>query len=168
MKRQNKDYQKIATVQLTLHDGTLHTVAINGILKEYGAFIDISNHIKNNSEGFLLRIEDTARIAMLNLTNVSPYLLLFFDEELLFKGTSYSIKGGSGNYTIQTQYKNILFLRMPHNLKLNPIFKDFIYPRHVYFETFRVFCKSRQCEVYAPISRNVINTIIKYHYFTMC
>ena len=46
-----------------------------------------------------------------------------FDDELYFNGASYSLNSGSGTFTIQTQYKNILFLRAPHNLKLNQIIK---------------------------------------------
>lgn len=54
-------------------------------------------------------------ITLLNSTIVSDYILLFFDADLVFKGASYSIKSS----TIQTQYKNILFLKLPHTLRLS-------------------------------------------------
>lgn len=96
-------------------------VPINCILKLDSSFVDMANFLNEDALGVLVQLEHHQTITILNLTDMSPYVLLFFDDELYFKGTSYSIKSGTGSFIIQTQYKNILLVRMPHNLKLNTI-----------------------------------------------
>lgn len=96
-------------------------VLINCIIKLDSSFVDIANHLNKDELGVLIQFEHNQTITILNLTDVTPYALLFFDDELLFKGASYSTKSDTGNFTIQTQYKNILFVRIPHNLNLNKI-----------------------------------------------
>ena len=96
-------------------------VSINSMITLDSSFVDMANYINENQLGVLIQFEHHQTITILNLTDVSPYVLLFFDDELYFKGASYSIKSGTGSFTLQTQYKNILLVRMPHNLKLNKI-----------------------------------------------
>ena len=96
-------------------------VLINSIIKLDSSFVDMANHLNKDELGALIQFKHNQPITILNLTDVTPYVLLFFDDELCFKGASFSNKSGTGSYTIQTQYKNILFVRMPHNLKLNQI-----------------------------------------------
>ncbi len=118
------------TVFVNLKVGKINSsqeVPINRIIKLDSSFVDMANYIHEDELGVLIQFEHNQTIALLNLTDVSPYVLLFFDDELYFKGASYSIKSGTGSFTIQTQYKNILFLRVPHNLKLNKIINYGIY-----------------------------------------
>lgn len=96
-------------------------VDINSIITIDSSFVDMSYYLNKDDFGALIKLEHHQMITSLNLTEVSPYLLLFFDDDLFFKGASYSIKNGNGNSTLQTQYKNILFLRLPHNIELNQI-----------------------------------------------
>ena len=96
-------------------------IFINSIIKLDSAFVEMANHLNKSELGALIQFEHNQPISILNLTNVTPYVLLFFDEELYFKGASYSIKSGTGNFNIQTPYKNILFVRIPHTLNLNKI-----------------------------------------------
>ena len=96
-------------------------VPINSIIKLDSSFVDIAKYINEVDIGVLIQIRHHQTITILNLTDVTPYVLLFFDDKLYFKGASYSIKSGTGSFTIQTQYKNILLIRIPHNLKLNKI-----------------------------------------------
>ena len=112
------------TVFINLKDGEINysqEVIINSIIKLDSSFVDITNHLNQDELGVLIQFEHCQTITTLNLTDVFPYVLLFFDADLIFKGASYSLKSGTGSFTIQTQYKNILFVRMPHNLKLNQI-----------------------------------------------
>jgi hypothetical protein len=85
------------------------------------SFIDVNNYNCNNENVILMRINNTARISTINLTNISPYAILSFDENLEFKGVSFSIKSSKGDYSISTPYKTLLFLRLPHLLELDQI-----------------------------------------------
>ena len=96
-------------------------VPINSIIKLDSSFVDMGNYLNENQLGVLMQLQHHQEITLLNLTNVSPYILLFFDADLVFKGASYSIKSSPGSFSIQTQSKNILFLRLPHTLRLNQI-----------------------------------------------
>ena len=94
---------------------------VNCIININSSFVDMSNHLNQDELSALIQFEHNQPTATLNLTDVTPYALLFFDDELCFKGASCSVKSGTGSFYIQTQYKNILFVRMPHNLKLKQI-----------------------------------------------
>ncbi|MEH6514133.1 MAG: hypothetical protein V7734_13650 [Maribacter arcticus] len=112
------------TVFINLKEGEINysqEVLINFIIKLDSSFVDIANYVNENELGVLIQFEHHQTITILNLTDVSPYVLLFFDDELYCKGASYSIKSGTGSFIIQTQYKNILLVRIPHNLKLSKI-----------------------------------------------
>ena len=98
-------------------------IFVNSIIKLDSSFVNLGKHLNEDDSGVLIQLEHNQTVALLNLTGVSPYVLLFFDDELYFKGVTQSIKCSTGSFTIQTQYKNILFLRIPHNLELNKIIK---------------------------------------------
>jgi hypothetical protein len=96
-------------------------VPVNCIININSSFVDMSNHLNQDELGALIQFKHNQPSTILNVTDVTPYALLFFDDELCFKGASCSVKSGTGSFNIQTQYNNILFVRMPHNLKLNQI-----------------------------------------------
>jgi hypothetical protein len=58
---------------------------------------------------------------LLELSKVSPFVLLLFDEKLEFSGASYSINYGNGSFGINTQAKRILFLHHSINVKLEEV-----------------------------------------------
>ena len=87
------------------------------------AFVDISRYLNDNELGLLLQLQHKQPITTLHVTDVAPYVLLYFDADLNYKGAAYSIKSGTGSFTIHTPYKTILFVRLPHDLKLNTITK---------------------------------------------
>ena len=112
------------TVSINCKEGKIYSsqkVSINNILKLNSSFVDMAKSLNEDELGVLIQLEHNQPTTILNLTKVSPYALLFFDDELNFKGASYSIKSATGSFAIQTQYRNILFLRIPHNLKLSTI-----------------------------------------------
>ncbi len=96
-------------------------VPINCIIKIDSSFVDMGQYLNENKLGALILFEHHQLITTLHLTEVCPYVILCFDADLIFKGASYSLKSGTGPFTLQTQYKTILFLRLPHTLKLNTI-----------------------------------------------
>ena len=85
------------------------------------SFVDVAHYISKEEKVVLLQFTHRQATSTLNLTGLSPYMLVFFNDELEYKGASYSIKSGTGSFTISSPYKNILFLRMPHAINLNKI-----------------------------------------------
>jgi hypothetical protein len=105
------------TVFLKLKEGektSSKALLINDIITLDEAFIDMGNYLKKDTVGALIHF-NSQQIIQLNLTKVSPYILLFFDDSLIFKGATHSIVSGTGSFSIQTEYKHI------HDLKLNTI-----------------------------------------------
>ena len=114
------------TVFINLKEGVIKSsqnVPIHAIITLDTAFVDLTTYLNDNQVGVLLQLQHRQPISTLHLTDVTPYVLLYFDEELHFKGAAYSIKSGTGPFTIHTPYKTILFVRLPHDLKLNTITK---------------------------------------------
>ena len=118
---EGENYTEIPYVSLHLTNDHINHVYTDSIIESDSGFIDVKSYLKEDSKALLFRFSQDEMNTQLVLTNVTPYVILFFDNELYFKGASYSINVGSGSYTIQTQYKNILFVRMPHDLQLNEI-----------------------------------------------
>ena len=96
-------------------------VPVNCIININSSFVDISNHLHKDDLGALVQFEHNKTISILNLTDVTPYILLFFDNELCFNGASYSLNKERASYMLQTEYKTILFIKYPNNLRLNNI-----------------------------------------------
>jgi hypothetical protein len=96
------------------------TLPITKIITLDKAFVDLSVHLENETTGALFRFTHQHN-SHLNLTNVSPYVLLFFNDTLDFVGATHSIKNGTGEFTVKTPYKHILLVKMPHSLTLKSI-----------------------------------------------
>ena len=112
------------TVFINYREGkfiTSQLLPISQHIQLESAFVDLTNYFKKEELGVLIQFTHQQITTLLDLTRVAPYVLLYFDKDLIYKGASYSIKSGTGNFTISTQYKNILLLRMPIDLKLNTI-----------------------------------------------
>ena len=115
-----KNHKELLSVKL-LNEDTFQEVLVKSMYTLESAFIDVNRYIKDNDEGLLIRIKNKTGTSIINLTNVSPYVILFFEENLEFKGASYSLNSGTGSYCIQTQYKTVLFIKHPNTIKLNKI-----------------------------------------------
>jgi len=111
------------TVFINLKEGnksSSKTITINDIITLDESFVDMANYLNKDTAGTLVHFKHQ-QIIQLNLTRVSPYILLFFDDNLNYEGATHSIFSGAGSFTIQTAYKYILFLKIPYDLKLNNI-----------------------------------------------
>jgi len=114
------------TVFIKLKEGvntSSQELTINSIIRLDSSFVEMTNYLDEGKLSVLIQFEHNQPITTLNLTDVTPYVLLFFDDELYFQGASYSIKNSTGSFTIQTQFRNILFIRTPHYLAINQINK---------------------------------------------
>ena len=104
-----------------LYEETIHELPIKSFFNIKSSFINLNDIIREDEESILIRIDHSDITTTINLTNISPYVVLCFDETLNFKGASYSIKRNSGAYAIQTQYKTLLFIKHPNNIKFNEL-----------------------------------------------
>lgn len=111
------------TLTLNLKEGnTASSIAVpidNSITLD-ASFIDVVTYFDKGTRNFLFQFNHQQN-SYLNVTDVSPYMLLFFDEEYKYIGATLSIKNGTGNFTIITQHKYVLFLKMPHDIKAHTI-----------------------------------------------
>lgn len=120
MKQKTKNYKKLLSVKL-LYKSTFQKLAVKSMYTLESNFIDLNKYIKYDEEGFLIKIKNDSLTSMINLTNVNPFVILFFEENSKFKGASYSLNNVKGSYHIQTQYKTILFMKHPNTLNLKNI-----------------------------------------------
>ena len=114
------------TVFINLQEGDIKSAQetpINAIITIDKSFIDMTDYIDDDTLGVLLQLQHHQPITTLHLTDVTPYVLLCFDEALHYQGAAYSLKSGTGPFMIHTPYKTLLFVKHPHNLKLNTITK---------------------------------------------
>ena len=73
------------TVFINLKEGEINysqEVSINSSITLDSSFVDMSNYLDEDALGVLVRFEHDQTTTRLNLTDVSPYVLLFFDHIL--------------------------------------------------------------------------------------
>ncbi|EAQ42515.1 hypothetical protein [Polaribacter sp. MED152] len=122
IEQMNMKVEKLRTISLLgqfIHESQEVPIDYAVILKN--SFIDMQKYLTDDEEAVLLINESESPNKIINLTGVCPYVILFFDEELNFRGVSYSKESGKGEFRITTQYKTLLFLRLPHQVKYDQI-----------------------------------------------
>jgi hypothetical protein len=122
IEKKNKEVLNIKSVKLIGHwtDQVQHK-SINYSFSLCSSFINMQKYLVDEEDAVLIINESKSINTVISLTGISPYMILFFDDELKFKGASYSIQKGNGDFRITTTYKHFLFVRMPHDLKLDII-----------------------------------------------
>ena len=68
-----------------------------------------------------LEIEHCLINTVLDLSKVSPYLLLYFDDDLQFRGAVYSLDVSNSSFCVSTIYKKILFMHYPIDFQLEDV-----------------------------------------------
>lgn len=121
--QEGESYVELLNVKLHLIDDYIQYQYIDSIVDLNSDFVDVKSYLKGNKKALLLRLSHSKINTQLILTDVTPYVLLYFDEFLAFKGASYSIKNGENSFVIQTQYKTILLVQNPLNFELNTVIK---------------------------------------------
>ena len=79
------------------------------------------HELKDGTSPLFLEINHHHINTLLELSEMSPFLLLYFNEKFDFTGASYSINNENGSFGINTQAKKILFLNHPINFKLEEV-----------------------------------------------
>jgi hypothetical protein len=107
------------SIQITLKDRTQIQFEAT-VQTTSDTFIKV-HELQEGTSPLFLEIDHQQVNTLLELSKVSPFVLLYFDEKLEFTGASYSINNGNGSYGINTQAKKILFLNHPINFKLEEV-----------------------------------------------
>ena len=111
------------TVFLNLKEGdktSSKALPVNDIITLDASLVDMANYLNKDTSAVLFKF-NYPQVILLNLTKASPYILLFFDKSFLFKGASHCITSGTGSFSIRTEYKHVLFVKIPNDLKLDTI-----------------------------------------------
>ena len=123
MKTITKETHNKIDVKLIFNNNTTVTLTAGNLIETKRVCLDIKSVMNMEQNVLLLKIRHSKTNTILNLTHVFPYLLLYFNETLEFCGASYSLNKEGTSYMLQTEYKTILFVKHPNNLKLNTITK---------------------------------------------
>ena len=107
-------------LQITLKDKTIITLDAN-VKTTYETTIKVNELLKQKESPYLLLIQHQKLNTLLELSKVAPYVLLYFDEENFFAGATYSLNNSGSPFSIQTQYKNILLVRLTPNSEFNDL-----------------------------------------------
>ena len=107
------------SIQITLEDRTQVEFEVK-VQTTSDTFIKV-HELQDGTSPLYLQINHHHINTVLELSNMSPFVLLYFNEKFDFTGASYSINNGNGSFGINTQAKRILFLHHPINFKLEEV-----------------------------------------------
>lgn len=127
IRQTQNSYSHLEKVSLIYKEDTVQDIYLDSVIETETDFEDLSKVFDNHAEAVLLRVNHNQRLTTLNLTDISPYILLFFDDELLFQGASYAIQNTSGAYSLKTEYRTILLIRTDLKINLKDLLKIIIY-----------------------------------------
>jgi hypothetical protein len=116
-------YKEHLSVKLHLTGDRMHYIYIDSIVDSDSDFVDVKSLTKGDKKALLIRSSHPKINTQLILTDVTSYVLIYFDKSLKFKGASYSVKNVDGSFAIQTQYKTILLVKLPLYFELKTIIK---------------------------------------------
>lgn len=102
-------------MQIIMKDQTV--LQVEAVVKKtIDTFLKVHEQLEGTTPLFL-EIEHTQLNTLLELTKVTPYTLLYFEENLIIKGAAFSLNGSQSSFSINTQAKKILFLHYPIDFK---------------------------------------------------
>lgn len=84
-------------------------------------FIDMKKYLRDNEEEILIVNKNTSKNTLIDLTHITPYIILFFDDLLRFTGATYSLQNENASFRITTPFKYYLFVRHPHEINLKEV-----------------------------------------------
>lgn len=98
-------------MQITLKNQALLKIEAT-VKKTNDTFVKVYD-LQDGTSPLFLEIEHQQINTVIELTKVSPFVLLYFDDELKFIGAAYSLNGSDSSFGVGTLYKKILFLNYP-------------------------------------------------------
>ena len=107
------------TFQITLKNQALIKIEAT-VKKTNDTFVKV-NDLQEATSPLFLEIEHQQINTVLELSKVSPFVLLYFDEELQFTGAAYSLNGSDSSFGVGTLFKKILLLHYPIDFILEEV-----------------------------------------------
>lgn len=106
-------------LQITLNDQ--NQITFEALVKTTSdTFIKV-HEIQEELRPLLLEINHQQVNTLLELSKVSPFVLLYFDDSLNFTGASFSLNGFENPFGISTQSKKVLLLHFPISFQLEDV-----------------------------------------------
>ena len=99
------------SMQITLKNQALIKIEAT-VKKTNDTFVKVHD-LQDGTSPLFLEIEHQQINTVLELSKVSPFVLLYFDEELQFTGAAYSLNGSDSSFAVSTLFKKILLLHYP-------------------------------------------------------
>jgi hypothetical protein len=106
-------------LQITLKDHSQITIEAS-VKTTTDTFIKV-HEFQEAGTPLLLNIQHTQINSLLELSNVAPFVLLYFNETNVFSGASYSLNGFKNPFGISVQAKKLLVLPFPIAFKLEDV-----------------------------------------------
>jgi hypothetical protein len=106
-------------MQITLKNQALIKIEAT-VKKTNDTFVKVYD-LQDDTSPLFLDIKHQQINTFLELTKVSSFVLLYFDDELKFTGASYSLNGSDSSFGIGTLFKKILLLHFPIDFKLEEV-----------------------------------------------
>ena len=107
------------SMQITLKNQALIKIEAT-VKKTNDTFVKVHD-LQDGTSPLFLEIEHQQINTVLELSKVSPFVLLYFDEELQFTGAAYSLNGSDSSFGVGTLYKKILLLHYPIEFRLEEV-----------------------------------------------
>jgi hypothetical protein len=107
------------SLQITLKDQA--TIQLEAMVKKTtDTFLKVHELLDGKSPLFL-EIEHQQINTLLELSKVSPFVLLYFSDDLQFTGAAFSLNGSQSPFGVSTQAKKILLLHYPITFTLEEV-----------------------------------------------
>ncbi len=106
-------------LQITLKDQ--NQISFEALVKTTSDTFIKAHELQEEFTPLLLEINHQQVNTLLELSKVSPFVLLYFDDSLLFTGASFSLNGFKSPFGISTQSKKVLLLHFPISFQLEDV-----------------------------------------------
>lgn len=106
-------------MQIFLKDQAIINIQAK-VKKTNDTFIKVYE-LQESNDPLFLEIENKQINTLLELSKVSPFVLLYFDEKLDFSGASFSLNENKSPFTISNKAKKILILHSPISFQLKDV-----------------------------------------------
>jgi len=93
--------------------------AVN-VIEIESSFINLKDYLKEGSEPTLIELKNQ-NVSHLNLSNVTPYVLIYFDDSKTFIGATHSVNTAQGDFSINCYNKYVLLMKIPYNINLSEL-----------------------------------------------
>ncbi len=106
-------------VQICLNDQTVIETEVS-VVESADYFVKL-HELRQDAEALLLEMQHGKLVTTLELSKVSPFVLLYFTADYQFFGAAYSLHAKEASYGVGTEAKKILVLPFPVSFPLSAV-----------------------------------------------